>query len=212
MMDKTDLQEEESSKKLKTTNDNNNNSHNKYNPIRHFIFNKSTEFKTGIIILLIIIIIIIVLKIKNKFKKKNSNTHNDNNVTNNNNTPSNDNKTWIGNSKHQEDMSDYPSVPGAVYEHHITTIIRTAAQLNAQTRQSKNLLLKLISATNALSYVNVLERIANTQTIENIGSINFDEFKEELENEQLSIIQRISKKYPNLQPDSLYTISTGWST
>lgn len=201
--------EEEESKQLKNENVNNNSQYNpQYNPIKHFFLNKSTEFKTGIIILVIIIIIIIILKIIGRKKKNNTDDNNNTTTT----TTIDDNKAWIGSSKHQEDISNYPPVPGSVYEHHIVTIIRIAAQLNAQTRQSKNLLLKLISATNALSYVNVLERIANTQTIENIGSINFDEFKEELENEQLNIIQKISKKYPNLQPDSLYTISTGWST
>lgn len=175
------------------------------------------ELKIGLVLLLIIITVIIIIKLIETYKKKkkikqqeNNNNGNDTNVLLSS-SSSLQNNNWIGISKHQNETSKYPAIPGSVYEHHIISIIRLAAQLNAQTRQSKNLLLKLINATNALTYVNVLEKIANPNTIEEISGINFDEFKEELENEQLNIIQKISTKYPNLQPDSLYTISTGWS-
>ena len=171
----------------------------KNNYFLNYIKKIPKEFKIGIVISLLIVVTIVIIVIVQFLKKRK-----------NNKALSKVASPWLGFKQHQNDKTVYSNIPGGVYQHHISAIIKMAAQLNAQSLQSKNLLLKLINATNALNYVHALEKIASTNVIEEVGNINLDEFKEELENEQIHIIQKICHKYPKLQPDSLYTMSTGW--
>lgn len=171
----------------------------KNNYFLNYIKKIPKEFKIGIVISLLIIVIIVIIVILQFLKKRK-----------NGKVLSKVSSPWLGFKQHHNDKTIYSNISGGVYQHHISTIIKMAAQLNAQSLQSKNLLLKLINATNALNYVNALEKIASANVIEEVGNINLDEFKEELENEQAHIIQKICHKYPKLQPDSLYTMSTGW--
>lgn len=93
---------------------------------------------------------------------------------------------------------------------HIRSLVRYASQWSTIAKQDENALLSLLHINTALSYARIARRLVPSKEIEKIANVNLDELIYLLEEEQLEAMQKVNQLAPELQPDGVFAVHTGW--
>jgi hypothetical protein len=96
------------------------------------------------------------------------------------------------------------------FVHDVRSLVRNAAQWSTTAAQDSNPLLALLHANTALSYAHVARRLVPAGDAERVADVNLDELVQVLEEQQMEAMRRIHDVCPNLQPDGVYAVATGW--
>ena len=71
-------------------------------------------------------------------------------------------------------------------------------------------LLKLVHVNYGMAYVRAARTLADDEELQRITQVDVRELYLLLETQQQDIIKEIIKQCPNLQPEGVYAVSTGW--
>lgn len=93
---------------------------------------------------------------------------------------------------------------------HVRSLVRAAAQRSSLGAQDDNPLVALMHVNSALAYAQAARRMVPSKEIERIAQVDLDELIFVLEEEQLACMRRINEIAPELQPDGVFAVHTGW--
>lgn len=90
------------------------------------------------------------------------------------------------------------------------SLVRHASQGSVVTAQDQNPVVALLHANSALAYACVARSLLPAADAERLAGVNLDELVLVLEDQQLDAMQRINAVCPDLQPDGVAAVATGW--
>lgn len=90
------------------------------------------------------------------------------------------------------------------------SLVRHASQGSVVTAQDQNPVVALLHANSALVHARVARSLLPAADAERLAGVNLDELVLVLEDQQLEAMQRINVACPELQPDGVAAVATGW--
>lgn len=93
---------------------------------------------------------------------------------------------------------------------HVKNLVRYSSQWSTLAKQDQNPLMSLLHINTALSYAYVAKKLVPTKDIDRIANVNMDELIYLLEEEQMQAVQSVGEICPDLQPEGLFAVYTGW--
>nr|UMO78909.1 hypothetical protein [Pandoravirus belohorizontensis] len=90
------------------------------------------------------------------------------------------------------------------------SLVRHASQGSVITAQDQNPVVALLHANSALVHARVARSLLPAADAERLAGVNLDELVLVLEDQQLDAMQRINIACPELQPDGVAAVATGW--
>ncbi|AGO82316.1 hypothetical protein pdul_cds_317 [Pandoravirus dulcis] len=90
------------------------------------------------------------------------------------------------------------------------SLVRHASQGSVVTAQDQNPVVALLHANSALVHARVARSLLPAADAERLAGVNLDELVLVLEDQQLEAMQRINIACPELQPDGVAAVATGW--
>jgi hypothetical protein len=89
-------------------------------------------------------------------------------------------------------------------------LVQNAAQRATESMQDENPLMALMHVNSAIAYVSAARRMVPNDDLARMTGVDIDELARLLDDKQLQTMQRLHQACPDLMPEGVFSVQSGW--